>query len=272
MTPLVAILLGIVEGLTEYLPVSSTGHLILFGALLDWLGQKTEGSASFDIVIQLGAVLAVVVQYRALLGARVRGLFKAERASVSLLVALLAAFAPTAVAGLLFRKAIKAHLFGPLPVAGALIVGGVLMIVVERVRAAKKTTGLVGLEHVTPLRALLIGVGQCFSLWPGASRSMCTILAAQATGLSTATAAEFSFLLALPTLGAATAYETYKGRHELAQTGGLAVAIGFVVSFFVAWLVIAGFVKYLQRRGLEPFGYYRIALGVVVLLLLGRPS
>jgi undecaprenyl-diphosphatase len=269
MTPLVALILGIVEGLTEYLPISSTGHLILFGALLEKLGQKSEGSGSFDIVIQLGAVLAVVVQYRELLGRRVRGLVVRERAAISLLTALAAGFVPTAIAGLLFRKAIKAHLFGPLPVAAALVVGGVVMIVVERVRRRRGAEGLVGLEHVTPMRALLIGLGQCFSLWPGTSRSMCTILAGQATGLSTATAAEFSFLLALPTLGAATAYETYKGRHELAQAGGLNVAIGFVVSFLVAWVVIAGFVKYLQKRGLEPFGYYRIALGLIVLVTLG---
>ncbi len=269
MNAFVAMILGVVEGLTEYLPISSTGHLILFGALLEKLGQKSEGSGSFDIVIQLGAVLAVVVQYRELLGRRVRGLVVRERAAMALLTALAAGFVPTAVAGLLFRKAIKAHLFGPLPVAAALIVGGIVMIVVERRRTARGEGGLVGLEHVTPKRALLIGIGQCFSLWPGTSRSMCTILAGQATGLSTATAAEFSFLLALPTLGAATAYETYKGRHELAQAGVLNVAIGFVVSFLVAWVVIAGFVKYLQKRGLEPFGYYRIALGLVVLVTLG---
>jgi undecaprenyl-diphosphatase len=272
MNAFVAMILGVVEGLTEYLPISSTGHLILFGALLEKLGQKSEGSGSFDIVIQLGAVLAVVVQYRELLGRRVRGLLVRDRAAIDLVMALAAGFVPTAVAGLLFRKAIKAHLFGPLPVAAALVVGGIVMIVVERLRKAHargEPPGLVGLEHVTPKRALLIGLGQCFSLWPGTSRSMCTILAGQATGLSTATSAEFSFLLALPTLGAACAYEAYKGRHELAQTGAANVAIGFVVSFFVAWVVIAAFVKYLQKRGLEPFGYYRIALGLVVLFTLG---
>lgn len=272
MTPLVALILGIVEGLTEYLPISSTGHLILTGALLERLGQKSEGSGSFDIVIQLGAVLAVLVQYRELLGRRLRGLVVKDRLAVDLLVALAAGFVPTAIAGLLFRKAIKAHLFGPLPVAAALVVGGVVMIAVERARSARKTEGLVGLEHVTPKRALLIGVGQCLSLWPGTSRSMCTILAGQLTGLSTATAAEFSFLLALPTLGAATMYEAYKGRHELAVAGGANVAIGFVVSFLVAWAVIAGFVKYLQKRGLEPFGYYRIALGILVFVTLGWRS
>jgi undecaprenyl-diphosphatase len=136
------------------------------------------------------------------------------------------------------------------------------------VRAKRGVTGLHGLQHVTPGRALIIGLGQCFSLWPGASRSMCTILAGQATGLSTATAAEFSFLLALPTLGAATVYEGLKDRHELASSvGGAPVWVGLIVSFFVAWGVIAVFIRYLQRRGLEPFGYYRIVLAAVVLWL-----
>ena len=143
------------------------------------------------------------------------------------------------------------------------------MIIVERVRAAKKIEGQSGLEHITPARAFMIGLGQCFSLWPGASRSMCTIVAGQLAGLSTATAAEFSFLLALPTLGAATLYELYKGRHDLfASIGASQLAVGLVVSFVVAWAVVASFVRYLQRRGLEPFGYYRIAVAVAVLWLL----
>ena len=265
MSLLVAILLGIVEGLTEYLPVSSTGHLILVNEALGIVG---EGAKSFDIVIQLGAILAVVVHYRRLLGARMAGLLRRDVASVRLAAALLVAFLPAAAIGFLLHKIIKAHLFGPMPVAAALFVGGVLMIAVERVRKQRKIEGLVGLEHVTPGRALVIGLGQCFSLWPGSSRSMCTIVAGQATGLSTATSAEFSFLLALPTLGAATVYEGLKARQELASSvGGAQLWVGMVVSFLVAWVVIAGFIKYLQRRGLEPFGYYRIALSVLVLWL-----
>src|ERR1051325_10325441 len=129
--------------------------------------------------------------------------------------------------------------------------------------------GEVGLHHVTPRRAFLVGLGQCVSLWPGSSRSMCTIVAGQLTGLSTATAAEFSFLLALPTLGAATLYELYKGRHELMAPGlGVELAIGLVVSFVVAWAVIAGFLRYRKHRGLEPFGYYRIVLAVMVFWML----
>jgi undecaprenyl-diphosphatase len=270
MPLLIAVLLGVVEGLTEFLPVSSTGHLVLAG---HWLGLSDDDPAtsSFEIVVQLGAILAVVAHYRALLGDRLRGLFAGERASRDLLVALGVAFAPTAVAGLLLRKTIKAHLFGPLPVAAALVAGGVAMIVVERVRARRGVAGEDGLDKVTPGRALAIGLAQCLSMWPGTSRSMCTIVGGQLAGLSTGTAAEFSFLLALPTLGAATMYEGYKARHALVADVGLAsLAVGMVVSFVVAWAVIASFLRYLKARGLEPFGWYRVVLGALVLWVLAR--
>jgi undecaprenyl-diphosphatase len=267
MNPLQAAVLGLVEGLTEYLPVSSTGHLILTGKLL---GLDGELSKSFEIVIQLGAILAVLVHYRKLLIERLNGLMAGKPESKRLFSSLLIAFLPAAIVGLAFRKAIKAHLFTPASVAGAFIVGGVIMIAVEMIRKQRKIHGLDGLEHVTPMRALWIGLGQVFSLWPGASRSMTTIVAGQLSGLSTATAAEFSFLLALPTLGAATVYELYKARHELAAGGAVNLLIGMVVSFFVAWAVIAVFLAYLKKRGLTPFGFYRIAAGVAVFLILTR--
>jgi undecaprenyl-diphosphatase len=215
--------------------------------------------------------------------------------AVRLLTALAIAFTPAAVMGLLFRKIIKANLFGPLPVALALALGGIAMIVIERVIKSRRTPersegagafetarrtpersegaipgGDEGLEHVTSARALAIGLAQCVSLWPGASRAMCTIVAGQLSGLSTATAAEFSFLLALPTLGAATLYEAFKSRHELASVGAANMAIGLLVSFFTAWAVIASFLRYLRTRGLEAFGWYRIVLSVVVLWALHR--
>jgi undecaprenyl-diphosphatase len=259
---LIAALLGFVEGVTEYLPVSSTGHLILVG---HFIGSEGEGSKSFDIVIQLGAILAVLIHYRTLLRQQFTGLVAGRRDAMNLVGALLFAFVPTAVAGLMFRKVIRERLFGPLPVAIALVVGGIVMIVVERIRAHRKIEGESGLENVTPRRAFMIGLGQCFSLWPGTSRSMCTIVAGQLSGLSTATAAEFSFLLALPTLGAATLYELYKGRHEIFATVGVSqLAVGMLVSFGVAWAVVASFLHYLRRRGLEPFAFYRIALGLAV--------
>jgi|SRR5579884_523929 len=266
----IAVLLGIVEGLTEYLPVSSTGHLVLAGHVLG-LRDDDPATSAFEIVIQLGAILAVVAHYRALLVERGRGVVAREAASLRLAEALAIAFAPTAAAGLLLRKTIKAHLFGPVPVAAALVAGGLVMIAVERGRARRGLRGDDGLDRVTRGRALAIGVGQCFSLWPGMSRAMCTIVAGQLAGLSTATAAEFSFLLALPTLGAATVYEAYKSRHLLEAHGErAALAVGLVVSFFVAWAVIASFLRYLRSRGLEPFGWYRIAVGVVVLWVLAR--
>jgi undecaprenyl-diphosphatase len=266
----IAILLGVVEGVTEYLPVSSTGHLVLAGHFLG-LSDDDAARQSFEIVVQLGAILAVVVHYRSLLAERVRGLLQGEARALRLGSALVIAFAPAAAAGLLFRKIIKHWLLRPLPVAAALVVGGLVMIGVERLRHRRRIEGLEGLENVTPSRALAIGLGQVFSLWPGASRSMCTIVAGQLAGLSTSTSAEFSFLLALPTLGAATLFEAYKARHELAtHVGGPSLVVGLVVSFFVAWGVIGTFLKYLRARGLEPFGWYRVVLGLVVAWVLAR--
>jgi undecaprenyl-diphosphatase len=262
---LVAALLGLVEGLTEYLPVSSTGHLILAGHLLGV--DDNEASKAFEIVIQLGAILAVLVHYRSLLWKRARELPSGKPEATRLLLALVAGFVPTAIAGLLFRKAIKAHLFGSRPVAFALIIGGVVMIAIELIRGRKPDDGESRLEDVTPLRGLLVGIGQCASLIPGTSRSMSTIVTGQLVGLTTATAAEFSFLLALPTLSAATLYEAYKSRHELLTLGGPAIAVGMIVSFLVAWAVIAAFVGYLKRRGLLPFGVYRLIAGGLVLWL-----
>ncbi|MDC0678160.1 undecaprenyl-diphosphate phosphatase [Sorangium atrum] len=261
-----AVLLGVLEGLTEFLPVSSTGHLILLGA---WLGHQSEAAKTLDIVIQLGAVLAVVVYFRERLSTTVRGMVRRDPDSLRLALALAFAFLPAAVVGLLFHKAIKAYLFGPGPVAAALIAGGLLMIGVESVRRRRPDQGAPRVEDVTLQRALAIGFAQCFSLWPGASRSMTTIVGGQLSGLSTAAAAEFSFLLAIPTLGAATVFDLVKnGRALLDAPGGIvALVVGLAVSFAVALLVIAVFLRYLKRYGLAPFGWYRVALGALVLWL-----
>ena len=261
-----AAILGVVEGLTEYLPVSSTAHIDLAG---HWLGvADVPGFASFDIVIQLGAILAVLVHYRVLIAARLRGLVRRDPIAIRLGLAIAAGFIPTAIIGLILHKLILRYLFGLVTIAVAFVVGGVVMIAVEAWRKRSGRTWRDGLEQVTPLDGLLIGLGQCFAMIPGTSRSMATIVPGQLRGLSTATAAEFSFLLGLPTLGAATIYEGFKARHELvAHAGSVSVMIGLVVSFVVALVVIAGFLHYLKRRGLEPFGYYRIALGAIILWL-----
>lgn len=260
-----AALLGVVEGLTELLPVSSTGHLILLGGVL---GHEGEAAKSLDVVIQLGAVIAVGVYFRARITAMFRGLAAREDDALRLLGALAAAFVPTAIVGLLFHKLVKAHLFGPLPVAGALAVGGIGMIAIER--WAKDRPAAEGLEQITLKKGLVIGLCQCLALWPGASRSMTTIVGGKLLGLDTKTAAEFSFLLALPTLGAATLYDFYKnGRLILAMPSGAQVlGVGLAISFVVTWFVVALFLRYVGRVGLAPFGVYRIALAALVFVLM----
>jgi undecaprenyl-diphosphatase len=274
MTWLDALLLGALEGLTEFLPISSTGHLILLSA---WLGHEDDASKTLDIVIQLGAILAVVVYYRARLAALLGGIVRRDTASVRLALAIAIAFMPAALVGLALHSLIKEWLFKVVPVGLALMVGGVLMIVVERSLLRKRARAAVAeaasdedpLARVTPKRALIIGLAQCLSLWPGASRSMTSILGGQLAGLSTAAAAEFSFLLAIPTLGAAAAFDLVKGGGALlARPGGtVALAVGLLVSFVVALLVIAAFLRYLRRFGLAPFGVYRIIVGALILLL-----
>ena len=252
-----------VEGLTEYLPVSSTGHLILVGKGLRLEG---DGVTAFEIVIQLGALLAVVVHYRKLLAARLAGLVARDARALRLLGVLMAAFVPIAIVGLAIGKIIKAHLFAPLPVALALAVGGLAMIAVEAALKSR-APNINALEDVRPVHGLVVGLVQCLSLVPGTSRSMTTILAGRGCGMSAALAAELSFLIALPTLGVATLYEGYKDRAALATVGGAPLAIGMIVSFVVAFVVIGGFLRYLGRRGLTPFGIYRIVLAGVVLLV-----
>jgi len=264
-----AAVLGVVEGVTEFLPVSSTGHLILTSHAL---GLHDDATKSFEVVIQLGAILAVVVHYRRLLAHRIAGIARREADSLRLLYALIAAFIPTAIAGVLLRKTVKRLLFGPLPVAIALVAGGIAMIVAERMlskRSDQRTT----LEEVTPLDGFVIGVAQCLSLWPGTSRSMTTLLAARVRGFSPRVSAEFSFLLALPVLGAATALDLYKDGRALLATADArwSLAVGFVVSFLVAWAAIGWFLSFLAKRTLEAFGWYRIAAGIAVFLLLRRP-
>jgi undecaprenyl-diphosphatase len=264
-----ALLLGVVEALTEFLPVSSTGHLLLVNAAL---GHTDKSADTLSIVIQLGAVLAVVVYFRALLLDLARGLLRRDPKSVRLVLALGIAFVPAALVGFLFHDAIEERLFGPRPIALALIVGGVVMIGVDRWSRRQQAARAEGLEHIGPGRALAVGLAQVLSLWPGASRSMTTIVGGQAAGLDAGTAAQFSFLLSVPLLGAASVYSMLKHREALlhAPGGMTALGVGMVTAFVVSLVVIGGFLRYLRRFGLAPFGVYRIVLGVVVLLIMAK--
>ena len=225
--------------------------------------------------LSLSASAGLGLLVHAIIEAPERGWISATSlVAFALAAAVLIAFVPAAVLGLLFHKKIEAVLFAPAPVAAALILGGLVMIGVEIYRKRAGDRGEDGLSAVTPRRALGIGFAQCISLWPGSSRSMTTIVGAQLGGVSTAAAADFSFLLAIPTLGAATVYKLLKGgRALLAVPGGASsLAIGMVVSFVVALVVIAAFLRYLKRFGLLPFGVYRVVLGVVVLVTLGAAT
>ena len=274
LSTLDATILGIVEGLTEFLPVSSTGHLILVST---WLGLYRDpatkaGVDAFEIVIQFGALLAVIGLYAPHVRAMGRGLVGRDTNGLRLLLLLLAGFSPAAVIGLLTGSWIKGHLFGIGPVIGALAVGGVAMIAIERWerRRDDNHSAIAGkpMTEMTVRGAMMIGLAQCLAMWPGTSRSMVTIMAARLLGFQPKAAAEFSFLLALPTLGAATAYELLHQGPILLQVVALPqLLVGLSVSCLVAWLAIKGFLAYLNRHGMELFGWYRLLLALVLLML-----
>lgn len=275
MTLLDSLLLGIIEGLTEFLPVSSTGHLILVER---WLGLHGPAVDAYSIAIQLGALFAAVVYYRDTLLATARGLLRSTDTdgtaarSRALLRNLILASLPLLIVGYLFGKVIKARLFHPTTVAVALVVGGLLMLAIDWYQR-RNPPQLADGADLSPTGALLTGIVQMMALWPGTSRSMSCILGGQLAGLSRAAAADFAFLLALPTLGVATLYEHLKHGRELVTTLGFAqLAVGLAVSFAVGWLVIAAFIRYLRRFGMWPFALYRIAVGLLILATLGRSA
>lgn len=257
----VIILLGIVEGLTEFIPVSSTGHLILVG---DALGFKGERAGAFDVFIQLGAILAVVVLYRkrflSLLdfSAPERSGFRGQTG----LLKLAAAVAPALVVGVIAHSYIKEHLFNSITVAAALIAGGLVLIWIEK----RNVLPRVAVIEEIPLRTcFLIGLFQCISLWPGISRSGSTIVGGMLLGLNRVAAAEFSFLVAVPVMFAATGYDLLKSLEFLSVADLFPFALGFVVAFISALLAISFFMQLLKRCTLAPFGIYRIILGLFVL-------
>ena len=249
-----ALILGIVEGLTEFLPVSSTGHLIIVGDLLSFNDEKGK---VFENVIQFGAILGVVWDYRTRVGRLITGI--GSRHEQHFILNLFIAFLPAAVAGLLLHKTITTYLFNPLTVAGALIVGGILILVIERLPLRVRVTSM---EDLGPLDALKIGIAQTFSLFPGVSRAGATIMGGLLSGLSRTAATEFSFLLAMPIMFAATFYDLYKSREFLQAADAPLFAVGFLVSLISAWVAIRFFIGFLAKHTLKGFGWYRIALAI----------
>jgi len=261
-TLLTAVLLGIVEGLTEFLPVSSTGHLIVAGSLLGYTGEQAK---VFEIAIQAGAILAVVWEYRARLMAAVGGLASdpgARRFALNLLIA----FLPAAVLGLAFSRAIKAHLFAPVPVACAFVAGALVILWAERRQKTRpETIRIVRVDDMRWTDALKVGCAQALALVPGTSRSGATIIGGMLFGLSRPAATEFSFFLAIPTLLAATAYELVKNRQLLSSHDLPAFGVGFVASFISAFICVRWLIRYVSHHDFVPFAWYRIAFGGVIL-------
>ena len=259
---LVAIILGIVEGVTEFLPVSSTGHLILATELLGFDADKWE---YFNVIIQLGAILAIVVLYWRTFWAVLEGLIKRNAMSSRFVRNVLIAFLPAAVLGFILIKHIEALLGNATVVAIALIVGGVAILVIEKL---VKRSDTVGVSEMPAKTALGIGIAQCLAMIPGVSRSGATIMGALSLGVERRTAAEFSFFLAVPTMLGSTTLEVVKHRHEIMSGAGVGfglIAVGFVVSFLVALVVVRAFVHYISRHGFAPFAWYRIIAGAAAL-------
>jgi len=266
-----AAIMGVVEGLTEFLPISSTGHLILTASLLDMTGETAK---VFEIAIQTGAMFAVVWEYRARLGAAVAGL--GDQAPAQRFVRnLLIAFVPAVLLGLAFGSTIKAHLFRPVPVALAFIVGGLIILWVERRHHAafgerdlegRRLARVETVDDMSALDALKVGLVQCAALIPGTSRSGATIIGSMLFGFSRKAATEFSFFLGIPTLMGAGAYSLYKQRHALSLADLPMFAVGLTFAFLSALLCIRWLIRYVSSHDFRVFAWYRIAFGAVVLL------
>ncbi|HEY8102264.1 MAG TPA: undecaprenyl-diphosphate phosphatase [Burkholderiaceae bacterium] len=257
-----ALIMGIVEGLTEFLPISSTGHLILAGSLLDFTGDKIK---VFEIVIQAGAIFAVCWEYRVKIGAVIAGLFsdaKAQKFALNLVVA----FLPAAVLGVLFNKKIKEVLFSAVPVALAFIIGGLIILWVERRHKDDAVVARINsVDDMSLMDALKIGCAQAFALIPGTSRSGATIIGAMLFGMSRKAATEFSFFLAIPTLFGATIFSLYKERALLSAADVPLFSIGTVAAFISAFFCVRWLLRYISTHNFSAFAWYRIAFGLVII-------
>jgi len=254
-----AAIMGVVEGLTEFLPISSTGHLILAGALL---GFDDEKAKVFDIAIQTGAILAVIIVYWKKIRDTVAALptsRQAQRFTVNVLIA----FIPAVILGLLFGKAIKAHLFTPVVVASTFILGGFIILWAEK--RPQSEARIQNIDSMTPLDALKVGLVQCLAMIPGTSRSGATIIGGMLLGLSRRAATDFSFFLQIPTLIGAGAYSLYKERALLSMADLPLFGVGLLFSFVNAWICVRWLLGYISTHNFVPFAWYRIAFGLVVL-------
>jgi undecaprenyl-diphosphatase len=263
-----AAIMGLVEGFTEFLPISSTGHLILAGSLLGFDDDKAK---VFDIAIQTGAIFAVILVYWQKIRDTVATL-PSSKLSQRFAINVLIAFTPAVVLGLLFGKTIKANLFNPVVVASTFIIGGFIILWAEKRQSAiqqgsnPKLATIQDVDAMTPLDALKVGLVQCLAMIPGTSRSGATIIGGMLLGLSRKAATDFSFYLAIPTLIGAGAYSLYKERSLLSMADAPMFGVGLVVSFISAWLCIRWLLKFIATHSFVGFAYYRIAFGLIVLL------
>lgn len=257
------VILGIIEGVTEFLPISSTGHLIVAAEFIQ-LRESLRGT--FEIFIQFGAVLAVIAFYWSDLFRQLRTV-RTDSEVQRLWLGVLVAFIPAAVVGLLLEEAIEAVLFGPVPVAIALIVGGVIFLVIEWRGVADGADESIELKDVTVRQAFLIGVAQTFALIPGMSRSGASIVGGLFVGLNRRVATQFSFYLAIPTLGAATIYTLAQSLDAISGSDAFLLFLGMVVSGIVAWFSIGWLLRYVSNNNFIAFGYYRIVVGIIILLI-----
>ncbi|APM39990.1 undecaprenyl-diphosphate phosphatase [Clostridium kluyveri] len=261
-----AAIIGVVEGITEFLPISSTGHMIMVGDLINFKAPTYDKVYinMFEIVIQLGAILAIVVLYWDKIFNSLKNI-KPGKWGFKLWVIILIAFLPSAVVGVIFNDLIQEKLFNSITVASALIVGGVLMIYMEnKYRRGNSTKNI---EDVNIFQAFKIGCFQCLALWPGMSRSASTIMGGWISGLTNVAAAEFSFFLAIPTMIAASGWSLIKVKIDMSIMQVIALSVGFIVSFLVALVVVEKFMNFLKRKPMRVFAIYRIFIGIIVLIL-----
>lgn len=256
-----ALIMGLVEGITEFLPISSTGHLIITAELLNfWTKEKRD---VFEVAIQLGAILSVCYEYRVRLFTVIQGLLQNKPEAWRFAINVLIAFLPAAILGFLTIHAIKEHLFNGVTVAIALMVGGVVILWAEKRQHVIRVESV---DDMQPMDALKVGLAQCAALIPGTSRSGATIIGGLLFGLSRKVAAEFSFFLAIPTMFAATFYDVYKNRDAFAAADLPVFAVGFIVSFISALLVIRALMRYISKHDFTVFAYYRLVFGAFILI------